>query len=99
MQNIFQITDSFHIQGRGVVATGKLVSGEIKIGMKTKIGESAQAVMGIESYGKNLIAINETGFEAGLLLSGSSKTKSSFWSFSRGSNFAKITPGEYVFEF
>lgn len=32
MPSIFQINDSFHITGRGLVAAGDIISGRIKVG-------------------------------------------------------------------
>ncbi|GFE55949.1 elongation factor Tu (apicoplast) [Babesia ovis] len=74
---LMPVEDSFSITGRGVVATGKIERGSIKIGDKLQLlgyGESKiTSILNIEMFNKSLPQA-ESGDNVGILLRGISKT-------------------------
>ena len=46
------IDDVFYIKGRGVVATGTIAEGSLRVGDQVWIGDRATVVDGIESFRK-----------------------------------------------
>ena len=53
VQAQFLPEDVFEIKGRGLVMTGKLISGVIKIGMATRILSNEVQIEAIEGFRKN----------------------------------------------
>ena len=65
--NSFHIDDTFNIRGRGIVCTGKVETGIIKVGMIMKLKGKSMSILGIEVF-KNMVEVAQQGEEVGLLL-------------------------------
>lgn len=65
----FSVEDVFDIKGRGIVVTGRVLTGEIRKGMKSTIFDKEIQVVGTEAF-KKVLEVAKQGEYVGLLLSG-----------------------------
>lgn len=71
MKNIFSIEDVFTITGRGTVATGRIVSGDVSTGNYLVIPDGKKVLItGVEQFAKSF---GIKGDNVGLLLRGVTK--------------------------
>jgi len=70
--NEFLIEDIFSIPGRGIVISGRLLSGRVKPGMKANISDKRISIKKIETF-KGTLNLTKPGQTIGLLLEGIDK--------------------------
>jgi len=70
--NSFQVEDIFSITGVGTIATGKMIQGSLRKGMKCIINGKQSEILSIEAKNETIETLT-TGVSAGLLLSNVNK--------------------------
>lgn len=72
-QGAFEVIDAFSIEGRGVVLAGTLVSGALKIGMKSMMSGKEISISSMEAENKVIQEFNVSGNKVGVLVTGIGK--------------------------